>query len=129
MAGPNIEFLGRISDEKLSELYGKAKAFVFPQVEDFGITPIEAMASGCPVIAYSKGGALETVVDKKTGVFFNEQNPISLQGAVEKFETIKFDSNSIREHAEKFDQQIFNGKIIDFLEKKWETWQKEMAMK
>lgn len=129
MANPNIEFLGRISDERLRELYSKAKAFVFPQVEDFGITPIEAMASGCPVIAYSKGGALETVIEKKTGVFFNEQNPLSLQGAVEKFETIKFDHDAIRKHAENFDQKIFNEKIVDFLEKKWETWQKEMGMK
>lgn len=87
------------------------------------------MASGCPVIAYAKGGALETVIDKKTGIFFQEQNPASLRGTVEKFQTMKFDSQLIREHAENFDRKIFNVKLTDFLEKKWETWQKEMAMK
>lgn len=128
-ANANIEFLGRVGDEHLRELYAKAKAYIFPQVEDFGITPIEAMASGCPVIAYGKGGALETVAEKKTGIFFQEQNPISLQGAIEKFETMKFDPLAIRAHAETFDKKIFNEKILDFLEKKWETWQKEMGMK
>lgn len=128
-ANANIEFLGRVGDEHLRELYAKAKAYIFPQVEDFGITPIEAMASGCPVIAYGKGGALETVAEKKTGIFFQEQNPTSLQGAIEKFETMKFDPLAIRAHAETFDKKIFNEKILDFLEKKWETWQKEMGMK
>lgn len=129
MAENNIEFLGRISDESLRDHYSKAKALIFPQVEDFGITPLEAMASGCPVIAFAKGGALETVVDKKTGLFFHEQNTASLEGAVGKFQTLAFDPHAIRTHAENFDQSVFNKKIIDFLEKKWETWQKEMAMK
>lgn len=128
MANNNIEFLGRVSDEKLSDLYSKARALIFPQVEDFGITPIEAMASGCPVIAYGKGGALETIADKKTGIFFQEQNPSSLEGAIQKFQSMKFDQQLIREHAETFDRKVFNQKITDFLEKKWETWQKEMAL-
>ena len=127
MANNNIEFLGRVSDEKLAELYSNAKALIFPQVEDFGITPLEAMAAGCPVIAYSKGGALESVIDKKTGLFFDEQNPLSLEGAVQKLQTMNFDSEAIREHAKTFDQKIFNEKMINFLEKKWETWQKDMA--
>lgn len=129
MAGPNVEFLGRVGDEELSELYSKAKGFVFPQVEDFGITPIEAMASGCPVIAYARGGALETVINNKTGIFFEEQNPVSLQGAVEKFQKTKFNHEAIRAHAETFDKKIFNERMIDFIEKKWETWQKEMSTK
>jgi glycosyltransferase involved in cell wall biosynthesis len=129
MANPNVEFHGRVSDETLRDLYGRAKGFIFPQVEDFGITPLEAMASGCPVIAYAGGGALETVIDKKTGIFFKEQNPLSLIGAVEKFQTMKFDPLLIRKHAESFDRKIFNEKILDFLEKKWETWQKEMTLK
>jgi len=129
MANSNVEFLGRVSDEDLIQLYSKAKALIFPQIEDFGITPIEAMASGCPVIAYSKGGALETVVDKKTGVFFDEQNSASLEGAVQKFQSLKFDPQLIGAHAETFDHKVFNEKMTDFLEKKWETWQKEMALK
>lgn len=128
LAGPNVEFLGRVSDGKLSELYAKAKALIFPQVEDFGIIPLEAMASGCPVIAYAKGGALETVADKKTGIFFHEQNPTALEGAIQKFQTMTFDEDLIREHAQTFDRRIFNEKLLDFLEKKWETWQKEMAI-
>ena len=85
------------------------------------------MASGCPVIAYAKGGALETVIEKKTGLFFDEQNAESLAGAIQKMQNIKFDSNQIRAHAETFDEQVFKEKMINFLEKKWEMWQKEMA--
>lgn len=126
MANDNIEFLGHVSNDKLAELYGQAKALIFPQIEDFGITPLEAMASGCPVIAYNKGGALETVVDKKTGIFFNEQNAVTLKAAVEKFNKMNFDPQAIREHAEKFDLKIFDEKMLEFIEKKWENWVTDM---
>ena len=68
--GPKHHFYGRASDAELAELYSNARASLFPQLEDFGITPLEAMATGCPVIAYKNGGALETVVDGETGAFF-----------------------------------------------------------
>ncbi len=126
-ANPNIEFLGRVNDQILAELYSKAKALIFPQIEDFGLTPIEAMASGCPVIAYAQGGALETIIDQKTGLFFHEQNSSSLLGAIEKFNQLKFDPGAIQKHAATFDKNIFNKKILDFIEKKWETWEKEMT--
>jgi glycosyltransferase involved in cell wall biosynthesis len=126
-ANSNIEFLGRVDDKKLAELYSNAKALIFPQVEDFGITPLEAMASGCPVIAFNKGGALETIEDKKSGLFFDEQNVSSLKAAVQKSRQMKFNHKAIRERAQEFDRHVFNEKILDFIDKKWETWQKEIA--
>lgn len=126
-ANSNIEFLGHVNEETLRELYSKARGFIFPQIEDFGITPLEAMASGCPVIAYKAGGALETIIDKKTGLFFEEQNVTSLKAAIQKFNHMQFDPQTIREQAEKFDHSIFNEKLLEFIEKKWEHWQKEMV--
>src|SRR3989338_5983552 len=106
-AKSNIEFLGRQHDNTLKEYYSKCKALIFPGEEDFGIVPVEAMASGRPVIAYGKGGALETVIplnhkseEKPTGIFFYEQTPEVLIGAVKYFEK---------------NQKIYNGKIRRFL--------------
>lgn len=123
---PNIEFLGYVEDQQLQNLYASAKALIFPQVEDFGIIPLEAMAAGTPVIAFSKGGALETVVDKKTGLFFEEQTIDSLSKALSRFENHTFDKKIIQEHASKFSEQIFQDKIIDYIGKKWQIWQKDM---
>ena len=83
MANQNIKFLGRESDEVIKDHYARCKAFIFPGEEDFGITPLEAQASGRPVIAYGKGGALETVVDGITGVFFKSQTEKDLNNAIE----------------------------------------------
>jgi len=127
VAKKNVQFLGRVSDTELKELYSKAKAFIFPQIEDFGIVPLEAMASGRPVIALKAGGALETVVDKKTGVFFGEQSVKSLKEAVNRFEKMTFDSQKILNHAKKFDVSVFEQKILDFLEKKWYYWERNMT--
>lgn len=115
MAKSNIKFLGRQPDDIIKGYYSKCKAFIFPGEEDFGITPLEAQASGRPVIAYGKGGALETVVNGVTGVFFEEQNQESLNEAIKKFNTIKFDKFKIRKHAEKFDESIFKAKIEKFI--------------
>lgn len=118
MAGPNVEFLGRASDDVMKECYAKCRAFLFPGEEDFGITPLESMASGRPVIAYGKGGALETVVHGKTGLFFKEQTVESLIEAMQKFETMTFDKAELRRHAEEFDDEVFKRKIKEFIEEK-----------
>lgn len=111
----NIEFLGRVSEDEKAVLYSRATAFINPQEEDFGITPVESMASGRPVIAYSKGGVTETVIEEKTGIFFKEQTADSIATAVKKLELIKFDSNYIRAHAEKFAVERFQKEILDFI--------------
>ncbi len=115
IANKNIEFLGLVSDEKLANLYSHAQACIFPQEEDFGIVPLESMASGRPVIAYRAGGAAETVVENKTGIFFNEQNQESLQAAVEKFHHLDFQPEDCRKQAEKFDVDIFKDNVCSLL--------------
>jgi len=121
-AKKNIEFLGFVPDEQLADYYARCKAFIFPGEEDFGITPLEAQASGRPVIAYSAGGALETVIDGKTGLFFSGQSPDELVAAVRNFNRLEFDPNVIRTHAETFDEEIFKQKIAGFVEEKYSEW-------
>lgn len=111
IAQSNIKFLGRQPDNIIKDYYSKCRAFIFPGEEDFGITPLEAQASGRPVIAYGKGGVLETVLKDETGVLFDDQTVESLKSAVKKFENMKFDKKFIRKHAEKFDEKIFKEKI------------------
>lgn len=111
-AKSNIEFLGYLSDEEASGYYARSKALIFPSEEDFGITPLEAMASGRPVIAYRGGGALETVVEGKTGVFFSAQSPQGIIEAVKDFHPEDFDRREIRKHAERFDRSIFQRKML-----------------
>lgn len=106
MAGESVVFLGRQSDEVLEDYYARCRAFVFPGEEDFGITPLEAMASGKPVIAYGRGGALETVKDGETGLFFHTPDPCSLARAVEELESREWDSGKIQEHARSFDYAV-----------------------
>lgn len=133
MAGPNIEFLGSLNDEEIKHYYSRCKAFIFPGEEDFGITPLEAQASGRPVIAFGKGGVLETVApfdsdrdsdsDASTGIFFHEQTEDSLVQAVKQFEKIahKFDSKKIREHTLKFDREVFEKKIKEYINEKMDS--------
>jgi len=116
MAKSNIEFLGKVSDEVRGKYLSKAKAFLHPQEEDFGIAAVEAMASGCPVIAYGSGGALETVINKETGLFFEEQNWESLAEAVLDFNKLEFDSEAIQKYAQKFSNQNFRKNIDDYLQ-------------
>ncbi len=111
----NIEWKYRVSNDEKDELMKWAKAFLFPPLEDFGLVPIEAMAMGTPVIAYGEGGALETVVDSVTGVFFSPQTPEALNTAIEKSETMKWDREKIREHAEKFSKEKFQKSIQEFI--------------
>lgn len=114
---PNTEFLGFVSNNELSRLFTNARGFLFPQAEDFGITPVEAQYFGCPVIAYGKGGSLETVIQNKTGIFFYEQNTESLKNALLEFENTYFDYESINQHANNFSSEIFRKKIADFVKK------------
>lgn len=115
LAKNNIEFLGLVSDENLAELYSHTRAFIFPQEEDFGITPLESMASGRPVIAYRSGGAMETIKDGETGLFFDEQTEDSLKGALIKFKDKDFDPAKCRLQAQKFDISIFKEAIFKHL--------------
>lgn len=118
IAKSNIEFLGWESYESLRKYYSNCKAFIFPGEEDFGITPVEAQACGKPVIAYGKGGVLETVIPDVTGIFFQEQTPESLIEAVKKFETMKFDGNKIRENTIRFNYQRFKTEINKYIQNK-----------
>ncbi len=111
----NIEFLGRVSEEEKAHLYQMAQAFINPQEEDFGITMVESMASGRPVIAYRKGGATETVSEGKTGLFFDEPTAGALAAAVKNFSKYDFDPRAIREQAEKFSVANFKKQILDFI--------------
>jgi len=115
-----IKFLGRIPDAEVKEYYAKCRAFIFPQEEDFGITPLEAQSAGRPVIAYRAGGATETVIENETGVFFDEQTPESINEVIKNFDHKKFNSHKIREHALKFDNEIFKKNIKEYLRKEWE---------
>jgi glycosyltransferase involved in cell wall biosynthesis len=113
---PNIEFLGRVTEEEKARLFSEAQAFINPQEEDFGITVVESMASGRPVIAYRKGGATETIIEGKTGLFFDEQTDEALLETVKGFRAEDFDPTEIREHAEKFSVANFQNKINRFIE-------------
>lgn len=112
-AKDNIEFLGLVSDSKLPKYYSKAKAVIFPQEEDFGIVPLEAMASGKPVIAFRGGGVLETIEENKTGIFFDFQSVSSLHDALKGFNNNDFDSKYIRKYASKFDKSVFEQKFME----------------
>ncbi|MFH1514045.1 MAG: glycosyltransferase, partial [bacterium] len=114
------EFLGFVPEDDLPLIYGKAKALIFTSFEDFGLTPIEAMSAGTPAIAYGAGGALETVVEGVSGTFFKEQNVKSLNEAIKRFDSMKFEKENLIKQARKFDVKIFREQIIEFVEKCWE---------
>jgi glycosyltransferase involved in cell wall biosynthesis len=122
-AKPNIEFLGRVSDDERAKILSEAKGFIFPPEEDFGMVPVEAMSAGCPVIAFGKGGALEYVEEGVTGVLFHEQTGKSLAEAVKRYETMKFDEKAIRAKAAEFDTAVFMKKISDYVQKEWDKFE------
>lgn len=117
IAGPTIEFLGRVSEEEQKKLYSECIAYIQPQVEDFGMTAVEAMASGRPVIALRKGGSTETIVDGVTGSFMKFEGWEGVLDAVLNFDASKFDPKIIREHSHKFSRAVFEEKIRALVDK------------
>ena len=124
LAGPTIEFTGRVSDQKLWDYYARCRAFLFAAEEDFGIVPLEAQACGRPVIAFGRGGSLETVrVNDRlglpdTGVFFDRQDPDSVIDAIRRFEMKEdsFSPRDIQKHARKFDKSLFQSRMLEVIE-------------
>lgn len=129
MAGRNIEFLGNVGDEEKAELYRHCLAYLHPQVEDFGITAIETMASGRPVIAFAAGGALETMLPEVTGDFFAEQDWEHLLDAIVRFRPETFDSERIRKHALQFDREIFKKRLHNFVESRYADFRASRMVK
>ena len=116
IAGPTIQFLGRLSDQEVAQELARCKALIFPGEEDFGLTPVECMASGRPVVAYGAGGALETVVEGETGLFFREQTVDSLVKALKAMEALSFSTEVLRNHALSFDIGVFEARLRCLIE-------------
>jgi glycosyltransferase involved in cell wall biosynthesis len=117
-AKPNIQFLGRVGDDELRHNLARCRALVFPGEEDFGIVPVEAMASGRPVIAYGRDGVLDTVVDGVTGVLFKEPSVEALVGAVRRYQNMRDGLNPelIAQHARAFDKSIFMEQMTEVVQ-------------
>ncbi len=111
LAGPTIYFTGRVSDEELVRLAHRAEAFLFPNEEDFGLAAVEAMASGLPVIAYKRGGALDIVSESETGIFFDRQSVEDLSNAILRFEQTTFSYNTLVQRSKRFDKALFVSKM------------------
>lgn len=126
IANANIEFLGWQSNKSVYEYLRNAKALIFPGEEDFGITPVESMACGRPVIAYAKGGVLETVIPNKTGVFFKEETSQSLNNAINELEEnyTNFSPSICREQAEKFSKELFISNITKIINDNYDKYKK-----
>jgi glycosyltransferase involved in cell wall biosynthesis len=118
IAGPDVRFLGWQSDDQVRDWYAGCRALLFPGEEDFGIVPLETQACGKPVIAFGRGGALETVVDGETGLFFAEQTVDALAAAMTQLEQQygRFVPARIRAHAMQFDRAVFKQRIKDFVQ-------------
>jgi glycosyltransferase involved in cell wall biosynthesis len=115
LADDRIEFLGRQPDSIVNYYAARCRALLFPGEEDFGMAPLEVNAAGRPVIAFRGGGAIETVVEGVTGVFFDQQTSLSLAEAIEEFEGLKWRQENLRHHAEKFDRNVFAFRVLQFL--------------
>ena len=128
IAGPTVEFKGSLSDAEVRDHYLRAKAFLFPGEEDFGITPVEAQSAGTPVLAYGRGGACETVLDGKTGLLFDAQTPESLAACIEKFEAggVSYDREQIRAHSRGFGEQRFEDDLRAYCARRYADWHREL---
>ena len=112
ISGPTIEFLGEVTQEQKAKLFSEASAYLFcSDNEDFGMVSVEAQSYGCPVVGYKSGGIMETVVDGKTGILFDELNPESCVSAIKKLETKKIDSSDCIKNASQFSTENFIEKI------------------
>jgi glycosyltransferase involved in cell wall biosynthesis len=127
LAGPTVEFLGYVPDDAMPDLMARCKAFIFPGLEDFGITPVQAQAAGRPVIAFAGGGALDTVVPGKTGVLFDEMTIDSLSVALASFDVYAYDPAVIRAHAETFDTAVFRAQLTTYIDRAWATHQNQRS--
>jgi glycosyltransferase involved in cell wall biosynthesis len=116
IAGPSIHFLGRQPDEAVARYAARCRALLFPGEEDFGMTPLEVNAAGRPVIAFRAGGALETVLEGRTGLFFNQPETDSLMQAIKDFESYSWNASELRAHAAKFDRAVFASRLTDYLQ-------------
>jgi O-antigen biosynthesis alpha-1,3-mannosyltransferase len=127
-AGSNVEMLGYQAGPVLCDYMQRARAFVFAAEEDFGITPVEAQACGTPVIAFGRGGVLETVVAGKTGLFFAEQTVPSMLAALDQFEATEaaFDPSEIRSRAERFHIQVFRRRFLRLVDRTWDRFQRHL---
>ncbi len=119
ISGSTIKFLGLVEEKRLSSLYSQAQALIMPQEEDFGIVSLEAQSSGKPVIAFARGGALDTVINNQTGIIFNHPTVDSLIKAVKQFRSRSWDYQKIQSHARKFDQLQFKKTFQSKLEEQW----------
>ncbi|MEL6768368.1 MAG: glycosyltransferase [Pseudomonadota bacterium] len=126
-APAHVRFLGRVDDAALAALYARARALIFPGEEDFGIVPVEAMASGCPVIAYGRGGACDTVLDGQTGVLFHEQTAEALMAAVRRFETMDLPADRVAAGAERFGAARFRAGFEAEVERAMEAKHRAMT--
>ncbi|HEX2908382.1 MAG TPA: glycosyltransferase [Phototrophicaceae bacterium] len=125
LAGPTVEFLGYVPDAELPGLMARCKAFLFPGLEDFGITPVQAAAAGRPVIAFGGGGALDTVIPGKTGELFYEMTVDSLAAVMASFDANAYDPAVVRRHALQFDTQVFNQQMTAFIDQAWAAFQRQ----
>ncbi len=116
LAGPTITFITDANDDDVVSSFKKATAFIFPGLDDFGITPVEAMAAGTPVIAYKAGGALDYVLPNRTGLFFDKQTSASLEKVLHEFDSEKFTSSDVKKEAERFGTEVFKKSITQYLD-------------
>jgi glycosyltransferase involved in cell wall biosynthesis len=124
MAGSTVEFLGYVPDDQLPDLMARCKAFIFPGLEDFGITPVQAQAAGRPVIAYGGGGALDTVIPGRTGEHFPELTVESLMQVMADFDPRRYDPAAIRANAQRFDRSIFERQLTEYIDRAWSDFQR-----
>lgn len=124
IAGPTVEFLGYVTNEQVADLMARCQALIFPGLEDFGITPVQAQAAGRPVIAFKGGGALDTVIDGVTGILFEAQTVESVIDALNRFDPAAFDPALLRAHAQQFDVSVFQNRLRAYIDAAWDDFRR-----